>query len=74
MTTWDTPTKVPEMRCDFEGCKASRPFPIQGCAVDFEDGTIEARMAGWRIWTEDGTWHHLCVVHRHANTGKKHGV
>ena len=61
MTSFET--KIPEMRCEYPECTKSLSFPMVGNSVDFRRGTDHARMEGWKVWTESGTWHHKCKEH-----------
>lgn len=51
------------MICDFISCGAMMDFPMRGSSIDFDGGTVAARSGGWRVWTEDKHWKHLCPEH-----------
>ena len=79
MTKWNTKDGIPEMRCEFidnftykTQCKNRFKFQrfITNSSIDFEKGTNDARAIGWKVWTENGTWHHLCPDHADITNNK----
>lgn len=67
MTEWHPHTSDGDvgavMICESDSCGRRREFPMSSGSIDFIRGTTEARTEGWRVWTEDGTWRHLCPAH-----------